>query len=499
MDGNTILKMENIHKEFPGVVALDNINFDLKKGEIHALLGENGAGKSTLIKILGGIYQPDGGDIYVENQKVKIEAVQDARKLGISVIHQELCLAENMTVTENIFLGRMEKNSLGLVRDKCMNDKARNIMQTFGLEDIEPTIKVGKLTTAQQQMVEIAKALSMEAKIIVMDEPTSSLSEKEVEKLFDFIHVLKEREISIIYISHRLEEIYKICDVITVIRDGKYIASMPVKGTSEDTLMSLMVGRDLSDVYPERSWNQGKTIFAVKNLSGSGKIKNVNFELHEKEILGFYGLVGSGRTEVMRMLFGVDPIETGEICMDGKVLQIHCPEDAIKAGIALSPESRKDQGLVLIQNIDYNVTISIIKELIRGFRLDKKKNDQIVRDYCTRLRVKTPSYEQKVKNLSGGNQQKVVLAKWLATKPKVLILDEPTRGIDVGAKQEIYHLIKELSETGIGVLFISSELPEIVQLSHRVVVMREGEQVVILGKDHIDQEEIIKYVMGGAK
>lgn len=499
MDGNTILKMENIHKEFPGVVALDNINFDLKKGEIHALLGENGAGKSTLIKILGGIYQPDGGDIYVENQKVKIEAVQDARKLGISVIHQELCLAENMTVTENIFLGRMEKNSLGLVRDKCMNDKARNIMQTFGLEDIEPTIKVGKLTTAQQQMVEIAKALSMEAKIIVMDEPTSSLSEKEVEKLFDFIHVLKEKEISIIYISHRLEEIYKICDVITVIRDGKYIASMPVKGTSEDTLMSLMVGRDLSDVYPERSWNQGKTIFAVKNLSGSGKIKNVNFELHEKEILGFYGLVGSGRTEVMRMLFGVDPIETGEICMDGKALQIHCPEDAIKAGIALSPESRKDQGLVLIQNIDYNVTISIIKELIRGFHLDKKKNDQIVRDYCTRLRVKTPSYEQKVKNLSGGNQQKVVLAKWLATKPKVLILDEPTRGIDVGAKQEIYHLIKELSETGIGVLFISSELPEIVQLSHRVVVMREGEQVVILGKDHIDQEEIIKYVMGGAK
>lgn len=497
MAGKTILKMENIRKEFPGVIALDNISLDLKEGEVHALLGENGAGKSTLIKVLAGIHQPDQGDIYIDGEKAEIKTVQDAQHYRISVIHQELCLAGNMTVTENIFLGRMETDRFGMVKDQELNQKAREIMNTFGLDEIEPTQKVRNLTTAQQQMVEIAKALSMDARIIVMDEPTSSLSNKEVKKLFDFIQLLKQKNISIIYISHRLEEIFEICDTITVIRDGQYIGSMPVKETNNEQLMSMMVGREFKNVFPEKDWNQGKEIFRVEDLSGPGRIKNINFELHENEVLGFYGLVGSGRTEIMRMIFGVDPVESGKIILEGKELSITCPKDAINAGIALCPESRKDEGLILIKDIDYNITISIMKELIRGIRLNRKKNNEIVQSYCSKLRIKTPSFKQKVRNLSGGNQQKVVLAKWLATRPKVLILDEPTRGIDVGAKQEIYQLIKELAGTGIGILLISSELPEIINLSHRVLVMREMRQVGILEKDEIMQETIIRNALGG--
>ena len=497
MTGKTILKMENIRKVFPGVVALDNISLDLKEGEIHALLGENGAGKSTLIKVLGGIHQPDGGNIYIDGEKAEIKSVADAQRYRISIIHQELCLATNMTVAENIFLGRMETGRFGMVKDRELNARAREIMDTFGLDGIEPTQKVGKLTTAQQQMVEIAKALSMDARIIVMDEPTSSLSDKEVQKLFDFIKILKEKNISIIYISHRLEEIFTICDTITVIRDGQYVGSMDVADTNNEQLMSMMVGREFCDVFPKKEWDQGKEIFRVENLSSPGKLKNISFELHEKEILGFYGLVGSGRTEIMRMIFGVDPIEDGKIYLEGRELNIACPRDAIDAGIALCPESRKDEGLVLIQDIDYNMTLCVLDELIHGIRLDRKKNKEIVEGYSRKLSVKTPSYRQKIKNLSGGNQQKVVLGKWLATKPKVLILDEPTRGIDVGAKQEIYQLIKEMADSGIGVILISSELPEIIHMSHRVVVMREMRQVGILEEQDIRQETIIRNALGG--
>ncbi len=499
MTGKTILKMENIRKEFPGVVALDDISFDLKEGEIHALLGENGAGKSTLIKVLGGIHQPDKGNIYIDGEKVEIKSVQDAQKCRISIIHQELCLAKNMTVTENIFMGRMETNSLGMVRDKELNRKAREIMDTFGLEGIDPEQKVGKLTTAQQQMVEIAKALSMDAHIIVMDEPTSSLSDKEVQKLFDFIRTLKRKNISIIYISHRLEEIFTICDTITVIRDGQYIDSMPVNETDNEKLMSLMVGREFRDVFPEKTSRRGKEIFRVEHLSSPGRLKDINFVLHEGEVLGFYGLIGSGRTEIMRMIFGIDPIEKGKIFLEDRELQDISPQKAIEAGIAFCPESRKEEGLILIQDIDYNVTISSLKKIIKGIKLDKAKNWDIVDGYCKKLRVKTPSYQQKVKNLSGGNQQKVVLAKWLATKPKVLILDEPTRGIDVGAKQEIYQLIKEMADAGIGVILVSSELPEVIHLSHRVVIMREGQQVEILEEKDIKQEIIIRKALGGDK
>lgn len=497
MKENIILKMEHIRKEFPGVVALDDISLELREGETHALLGENGAGKSTLIKILAGIHSPDQGEIFINGQKVDIKGVQDAKKYKISVIHQELCLAANMTVAENIFLGRMDANKIGLVNDREMIQKAREIMERFGMEGILPTMKVAELTTAQQQMVEIAKALSLNARIIVMDEPTSSLAEKEVKKLFDFIDGLKKQNISIIYISHRLEEIFQMCDTITVIRDGKYVATVPVSEVDNEGLMSMMVGREFKSIFPPKNFNIGNELLRVENLSRGDRLSGISFELKEKEILGFYGLVGSGRTEIMRMLFGIDAIAGGRVFLEGKEVIIKTPRDAIDAGIVLAPESRKDEGLVLIQDIEYNITLAILKQVIRGIKLNRKVHDKLIEDYGKRLRIKTPSYKQRVINLSGGNQQKVVLAKWLATKPKVLILDEPTRGIDVGAKQEIYQLITELAQNGVGIILVSSELPEVVNLSHRVVVMREMKQAGILEQDDITQDKIIKYALEG--
>lgn len=497
MKENVILKMEHIRKEFPGVVALDDISLELREGETHALLGENGAGKSTLIKILAGIHSPDQGEIFINGQKVDIRGVQDAKRYKISVIHQELCLAANMTVAENIFLGRMDANKIGLVNDREMIRKAGEIIERFGMEGIRPTMKVAELTTAQQQMVEIAKALSLNARIIVMDEPTSSLAEKEVKKLFDFIEGLKKQNISIIYISHRLEEIFQMCDTITVIRDGQYVATVPVSEVDNEQLMSMMVGREFKSVFPPKNFNIGQELLRVENLSRGDRLNGINFELREKEILGFYGLVGSGRTEIMRMLFGIDAIVDGRVFLEGKEVVIKTPRDAIDAGIVLAPESRKDEGLVLIRDIEYNITLAILKQVIHGIKLNKKVHEKLIEDYGKRLRIKTPSYKQRVINLSGGNQQKVVLAKWLATKPKVLILDEPTRGIDVGAKQEIYQLITELAQSGVGIILVSSELPEVVNLSHRVVVMREMKQAGVLGQDDITQDKIIKYALEG--
>ncbi len=497
MTDKVVLKMEKIRKSFPGVLALSDISFELREGEVHALLGENGAGKSTLIKVLAGIHAPDSGSILIDGKEVAIHNTHAARKLGISVIHQELCLATNMTVADNIFLGRPVANKLGLVKDNAIIEETRKIMDRFGLDQISPKALVGDLTTAQQQMVEIAKALSLDARIIVMDEPTSSLTDKEVGKLFDFIKTLKQQNISIIYISHRLEEIFEICDNITVIRDGEYVGHSPVADTTREELMSMMVGRKLDDVYPEKNKSFGEEVLRVEKLTRDDRLKDVSFDVRAKEILGFYGLVGSGRTEIMRLLFGIDPIKSGNIFLNGKQIHIAKPQDAIEAGIVLAPESRKEEGLILIQDIDYNITLSIMKKLIRGIKLNKAENDRIVKEYGDRLRIKTPSYRQKVVNLSGGNQQKVVLAKWLATEPKVLILDEPTRGIDVGAKQEIYHLIHELALTGVSILLVSSELPEIINLSNRVVVMKEMKHVATIEDSEINQENIIKLALEG--
>ena len=497
MTDKIILKMQNIRKSFPGVLALSDISFNLKEGEVHALLGENGAGKSTLIKILAGVYTPDSGKIFIDDKEVKIINTHIAHQLGISVIHQELCLATNMTVADNIFMGRPSANKIRLVKDKVMIEQTRKIMDQFGLEQISPKALVSSLTTAQRQMVEIAKALSMDARIIIMDEPTSSLTDKEVDKLFNFIKLLKQKNISIIYISHRLEEIFQICDRITVIRDGEYVGETSASATTKEELMSMMVGRKLNDVYPEKNKVFGDEVLRVENLTKDDKLKDISFDVRAKEILGFYGLIGSGRTEIMRLLFGIDSMKRGQVYLNKKEIHISRPKDAINAGIVLAPESRKEQGLILIRDIDYNITLSIMKKLIKVIKLNKVENDRIVDEYGNRLRIKTPSYKQKVINLSGGNQQKVVLAKWLATEPKVLILDEPTRGVDVGAKQEIYQLIHELALTGVSILLVSSELPEIIGLSNRVVVMKDFKHVATIGGEEISQENIIKLALEG--
>lgn len=496
---DVILSMRNIHKRFPGVYALKDAKLDLKVGEVHALLGENGAGKSTLMKILGGIYQADEGDIYINGKKVDITGVHSAHANGISIIHQELCLAPNMSVAENIFLGREDtKKGLRFVNFAEMNKKARNLMDSLGLR-IEPTDIVGSLSVAQQQMIEIVKALSVGAKILVMDEPTASLSKKEVEMLFETIEELKRKGISIIYISHRMEELFRITDRITVMRDGQYIGTKITKETTRDELITMMVGRELKDLYVKSDHEIGEVVLEVKDLNKKGVLNNINFSLRKGEILGIAGLVGAGRTELARVIFGIDKYDSGVIQIEGKEVKINSPLDAMNNGIGLVPEDRKKQGLVLIRSIGYNVTLPVLSRFIKGARVNKEIEEEIVQNFISKLSIKTPSMNQAAKNLSGGNQQKVVIAKWLATNPKVLILDEPTRGVDVGAKAEIYGIISMLAKQGVGIIMISSELPEIINMSDRVLVMHQGSIAGELKRDELNQERIMHYATGGMK
>lgn len=494
-----LLEMKDISKAFPGVQALKGVNINLKEGEVHALLGENGAGKSTLIKILGGIYPSDTGDIYINGEKADIKNPNDAKEKGISIIHQEICLAGNMTISENIFLGRepISNNLTKSVNFKLMNEKTQEILDRLGL-NLSPQMVVEELSIAQQQMVEIAKAISFNSKIIVMDEPTASLTDAEVEKLFAAIDRLKSNGVAIIYISHRLEELFEIADNVTILRDGEYIDTVAIKDTTKDDLVRLMVGRELGDFYTtKKDFSQGE-ILEVKNLTNES-IKNINFSLKKGEILGFYGLVGSGRTEVAKALFGIDNIAEGQILLENKRARISSPQDAIKQGIALVPENRKEQGLILIQSIAHNISLTVLEQFIKPFKVDFEKEREIVDYYGNRLSIKMSSLNQKVVNLSGGNQQKVVISKWLAAKPRILILDEPTRGIDVGAKSEIYQLINALAEKGIAIIMISSDLPEILNMSSRIAVMHEGRITKImdnLNKENT-QEEVMFYATGG--
>lgn len=494
-----LLEMKDISKAFPGVQALKGVNINLEEGEVHALLGENGAGKSTLIKILGGIYPSDTGDIYINGEKADIKNPNDAKEKGISIIHQEICLAGNMTISENIFLGRepISNNLTKSVNFKLMNEKTQEILDRLGL-NLSPQMVVEELSIAQQQMVEIAKAISFNSKIIVMDEPTASLTDAEVEKLFAAIDRLKSNGVAIIYISHRLEELFEIADNVTILRDGEYIDTVAIKDTTKDDLVRLMVGRELGDFYTtKKDFSQGE-ILEVKNLTNEN-IKNINFSLKKGEILGFYGLVGSGRTEVAKALFGIDNIAEGQILLENKRARISSPQDAIKQGIALVPENRKEQGLILIQSIAHNISLTVLEQFIKPFKVDFEKEREIVDYYGNRLSIKMSSLNQKVVNLSGGNQQKVVISKWLAAKPRILILDEPTRGIDVGAKSEIYQLINALAEKGIAIIMISSDLPEILNMSSRIAVMHEGRITKImdnLNKENT-QEEVMFYATGG--
>ena len=491
MSEQYLLEMKHICKSFPGVKALQDVSLQLKAGEIHALLGENGAGKSTLIKVLGGIYIAEEGEIYIEGKKVEIGGVKDAQANGIAIIHQELVLVPYMTVAENIFLGR-EHGKGRFVNKESMNKEAQTLLDQYQM-NINAETLIKDLTIAQQQMVEIVKAISFNSKILVMDEPTSSISDKEVGFLFETMRTLTKKGVGIIYISHKMSELEEICDRVTVMRDGTYVGTKEVKDTSKDELVAMMVGRELTNYYTRDFGSSDEVVLKCENIADGKMARGASFEVHKGEIIGFAGLVGAGRSEVMKCIFGLTKNSTGDIYMEGKKIEIHSPIDAVKYGIALVPENRKQEGLYKVQSVKFNSTIQVLKDFIKGIRVDLDKEEKITQDYIDMMSTKTPSQEQMIGNLSGGNQQKVMIGRWLATNPKVLILDEPTRGVDVGAKSEIYAIMNELAKQGMAIIMISSDLPEILNMSDRIYVMREGK---IRGCFHhsegVTQEDIMQ-------
>lgn len=490
MESNVLLKMKNIHKSFPGVYALKAVDFELRAGEVHAILGENGAGKSTLMKVLGGIYTADQGEIYIEGKKVEIKDVVSAQKNGISIIHQELVLVPHMTVGENIFLGR-EPMKGKLVNRAKLHEDAQKLLDDYGM-DIDARTMVGKLPIAKQQMVEIIKAISHQSKILVMDEPTSSISDKEVNFLFNTMRSLTAKGVGIIYISHKMSELEEICDRVTVMRDGTYIATEEVKKTTKDRLIAMMVGRDLNNYYTRDYEKHDEVILRCENISDNNLVKGASFELRKGEIIGFSGLVGAGRSELMKCIFGLTDNYTGDIYLEGKKVTIKSPTEAIKNGIALVPEDRKLEGLYHIQSVRFNSSIEVLNDFIKFVHVDKNKEEEITQKYIDMMSTKTPSSSQLVGKLSGGNQQKIMIGRWLATAPKILILDEPTRGVDVGAKSEIYAIMNKLAKEGMSIIMISSELPEIINMSDRVYVMCDGKITGCLGHEEVTQEKIMK-------
>ena len=487
---SSLLEMRNISKQYPGVLALDNVSFDLNRNEIHCLLGENGAGKSTLMKILSGALKKDSGDILIENKEVAYNSPSEAQRLGIGIIYQDFKLIPELTAADNIFLGsEIIKNSFSFLDKKRMMELAEKAFSELG-ENVPLNLPVFRLSVAQRQMVEIAKALNRKIKILAMDEPTASLTASEIKNLFKVIQKLKLQGVGIIYISHRLEEVFEIGDRATVLRDGKKIASINVKDTNIKELIQLMVGRELAGEFPQHSYKPGNEILKLKNIQ-LGKLQDVNLTLYKGEVLGIAGLVGAGRSELARVIFGADKTETGEIYLEGIKQNFKSPKEAINAGIALLTEDRNLYGLFMDRNIRENISISNLSPLMRGLFIDKAKEKDIVGNYFKQLKIKAPSQETKVENLSGGNRQKVVLARWLHTNSRVIIFDEPTAGIDVGVKYEIYNLINNLVENGIGVIVISSELPELIGISDRIVVMCEGRITGILYKKEFMQEKIL--------
>lgn len=488
---NVLLRLENISKAFPGVKALQNVRFELKKGEVHVLLGENGAGKSTLVKILSGVYKKDSGDIFIEEKKVDIDSPKKAQELGISTIYQELSLCPHLSVAENVFLGR-EFTKNGILNKKQQEKATKDLLKTLGV-NIEPQEIVGDLTIAKQQMVEIAKALSMNSKILIMDEPTSALSEREVSELFRVIKELKKRGVGIIYISHKLEELKQIADRVTILRDGQYIKTVDYNNTDPDELIRLMVGRKLEEKYPRVETKIGKKLLCVKNIRNKW-VKDCSFELFAGEIVGLFGLVGAGRSELARAIFGADPMEAGEIYLNGNKINITSPSDAVSNGIVYIPENRKSEGLAVEMSVIENLSLPSLLEFSNRLGVINKKKEKV---FCAsiveKLAIKTPLLTEEVKNLSGGNQQKIVVGKWLMRNPRILIFDEPTRGIDVLAKVEIYNIINSLKQQGKGIIFISSELPEILGMCDRVLVMCGGKITASLLTKNTNQEEIMYY------
>lgn len=505
-----ILKMENIVKDFPGVRALDYVNFEARKGEVLVLAGENGAGKSTLMKVLSGVWAFPSyeGDIYVKGEMKRFKNTSDAESSGVAIIHQELNLVSDLTVAENIFLGRQHTNVFGIVDWNEVNYRAQVLLDMLKIQGIKVTDLVKELTVGKQQMVEIAKALSLNAEILVFDEPTSALTDRESEELFRVILDLKVKGVCMIYISHKMDEFYKIGDRVAVLRDGKTIGeSIEIKDLTLDDIITKMVGRDIKDMFPKEYIKRGEKVLEIKNFSvnhpllmGEKIVKNINFDSYKGEVLGIAGLMGAGRTELVTAIFGAFANDaSGEVCMDGKCLKIRSPKDAIDNGIALVTEDRKLLGLFLEKDIIFNTTTSTktLSDMSNAIGvINKNKIRQITEKYVKDIKVKTPNLETPIKNLSGGNQQKVIIGKWLATRPKVLILDEPTRGIDVGAKVEIYKLINKLVKEGVSVIMISSELPEIMGMSDRILVMCEGELVYQGTREETTKEKLMAYATG---
>ena len=488
-----VLEARGITKTFPGVKALDDVNFGLKKGEVHALLGENGAGKSTMMKIFSGVYKSDAGKVFVNGKETIIDNPRKSMDLGIGIIYQELNLCQHLTVAQNIFLGReIEK---GFILDvKASEWEASQILNMMGM-DIKPSEKVSNLSVSKQQMVEIAKALSQNIKILIMDEPTSSLSEKETEGLFKVIKKLKAEGKSIIYISHKLDELKRITDRVTIFRDGKFIDTFQFKDITIDKIISKMVGREISDQFPRRNVERKEKILEIKNFSNEGHIKDINFDLFKGEILGISGIVGSGRTELAKSIFGVLGSPKGKIIIEGKEIVIKNAQTAIDNGIIYIPEDRKKEGLALSMTVSKNFSLPLLDDIsskilgiVKPSELRRKSNDMV-----KKMRIKTPTLETRVKSLSGGNQQKIVIGKWLLKNPKIIILDEPTRGIDVNAKVEIYGLMNDLKEKGVGVIMISSELPELLGITDRIMIMNSGEIRHTVDTLSTTQEEIMSY------
>ena len=484
--------MIDVSKSFPGVKALDNVNLRVRPHSVHALMGENGAGKSTLLKCLFGIYEKDQGKIFFKGEEINFTSSKEALENGVSMVHQELNLVLQRTVMDNMWLGRYPTKGWFIDHGK-MYDDTKRIFDELDI-DIDPRVKVGTLSVSQMQMIEIAKAFSYDAKIVIMDEPTSSLTEKEVNHLFKIINKLKEKGCGIVYISHRLEELKAIVDRVTIMRDGQYITDGNFADMTMDQIIANMVGREIKEQFPRVSCPKGKKIFEVKNLNAGHLVRDINFSLYEGEIVGFAGLMGAGRTETTRAIFGVDPKTSGEIWLDGKEVKITCPMDAIKAGIVLAPEDRKKDGLCTKLSIRHNLALPNLDLICSKLGvISSKKEDDLCEKAVKDLLIKTPTVEVNAGNLSGGNQQKVVVGKWLARNSRVVIFDEPTRGIDVGAKVEIYNLMNQLKKQGIAVMFVSSEMPEVLGIADRVIVMCDGKITGEVMAKETSQNEVLKF------
>lgn len=488
MDNNYILTLKNITKEFPGVKALDDVTINIERGTIHGLVGENGAGKSTLIKILAGIYQPNKGEIILDGKPCRFNSPIEARRAGISVVHQEIKLAEPLSVAENMFLGNVQLKN-GLVDWKGMRRRAREIVEDLGM-DIDINAQVSSLTVAKKQIVEIMHAINNNSRILIMDEPSAVLTDRELEVMFRIVKQLRDEGITIIYISHRLDEIFGLCSNVSVLRDGCHIDTIPVASVDRQGLINMMVGREMGQEYPKEVGNVGGTILEVKNLS-RGILQDISFEVKSGEVFGISGLVGAGRTELARAILGIDKPESGEVYVRGKKVHYRTFADAIRDGLGLIPEDRKLQGLVQIMSVKRNTTLVNMKRVLRAGVISSSLEEKLSKEYANKLHVVTPSMETEVQYLSGGNQQKVVIAKWLFQNSEILFLDEPTRGIDVGAKAEIYRLINRMAKEGKTIIMISSEMPELLGMCDRIMVMHEGHKMGELNAAEATQEKIM--------